>query len=299
MSWKLIGKPVTQKVTRKIVNEFSEMEPAPHDRPLSERRLQVYQRLLKEGMFRPVTWAKAFCPETNGMYRVNGKHTSVMLSSMDPLPDFYVTVEFYECDTLEDVAKLYSTFDSSMQSRTASDIYMSFAATINELKPISRRVIVLAVGGMSVGDGSIYLPKGGGRGTSTTAAERAELLLDHPEFVMWLNDTVAAGISSAKHLLRAPVAGAMFKTWQKSKSAASEFWSAVRDESGPSQNLPDRKLARYLLTVGVNNGVGATRARPVMPREMFVKSIHAWNAWRANEKTELKYYEDKPIPAVK
>lgn len=58
MSFKLVGKPVTLQVTRELAEEFVNMDPAPHDRPLSERRLQVYERLLNEGRFRPVTWAK-------------------------------------------------------------------------------------------------------------------------------------------------------------------------------------------------------------------------------------------------
>ncbi len=138
MGWKLISKPQTVRVTKKIAKEFAEMDPAPHDRPLSERRLQVYQRIFTDGGFRPCTWAKAICEETNGIYRVNGKHTSTFLSGLETLPEYYVTIEDYQCDTLEDVARLYATFDSKMQSRTASDINMSFAATIPELRELPR-----------------------------------------------------------------------------------------------------------------------------------------------------------------
>src|SRR4051812_22803639 len=111
MGWKLTGRPKTQKVTKALAKAFVDMEAAPHDRPLSERRLQVYEKLLYMGEFRPVTWASAYCVETGETYRVNGKHTSIMLSGLEVLPDFFVTIEEYECDTLQDVAKLYSTFD--------------------------------------------------------------------------------------------------------------------------------------------------------------------------------------------
>ena len=33
--------------------------------------------------------------------------------------------------------------------------------------------------------------------------------------------------------------------------------------------------------------------------ETMVKCIHAWNAWRNNETTDLKYHPAKKIPAVK
>lgn len=308
MSWQLLDKPQTLKVTKKLAREFAEMDPAPHDRALSERRLQVYQRLFKEGSFRPCTWAKALCVETEGVYRVNGKHTSTLLAGLGELPEFYVTVESYQCDTLEDVAKLYATFDSNLQSRTARDIYLSFAGTVPELREMPARTLVLAVTGMNVFLGGTYLTPSGSTVVRSQPAERAEALFDHPEFVIWLNQILSAGSDNsrgrdgraqARHLMRAPVVGVMMGTWKKSQTAATEFWSAVRDETGESPQRPDRKLARYLLTAGVDMGGGTRRVKTVHPREMFAKCIHAWNAWRKQETTNLNYYADKDVPAIK
>jgi len=288
MSWKLIDRPKTQKVTAKLAKSFAEMDPAPHDRPLSERRLQVYQRLLAAGEFRPVTWASALCLETGGVYRVNGKHTSTLLSGCDPMPEFYVTVEEYECDTLEDVAKLYATFDSKMMSRTARDINASFAACVPELAPLSPYNVSTAVSGMAY---CLW----GEEAYSHQPAERAELMLEYPEFVLWINGYVG---SKNKPLNRAAVAAAMFATWRKSRSAATEFWNAVREETGTSPDLPDRKLAKWLGQSGVNYGKGAARVKKVGNREFYVKCLHAWNAWRRGETTNLNYYADKKVPAV-
>src|SRR5262252_2702873 len=107
MSWKLIGKPQTVKVTRKLAQEYATMDPPPHERPLSERRLAVYEKLIRQGHFRPVIWATARCKETHGTYRVNGQHTSTLLSGLEDIPEFWAVIERYQCDTLEDVAKLY------------------------------------------------------------------------------------------------------------------------------------------------------------------------------------------------
>jgi hypothetical protein len=306
MGWRLIDKPKTLKVTKLLAQRFAEMEPAPHDRPLSERRLLVYRRVLKEGGFRPVTWAVANCKETNGTYRVNGKHTSVMLAGVDPLPEFYAVVEEYECDTLEDVAKLYATFDSTTQSRSARDIYLSFAATVTELRDLPAHHISLAVTGMTfhLGNGSSTSVKGVGE--RAQAADRAELLLEHPDFVVWMSGVLSSGQvanrgrSQSKHLQRQPVAAAMMGSWTRAKGAATEFWEAVRDETGTSPNLPDRKLARYLMTTGVDTGGGGSRRlRPVPPREMYVKCVHAWNAWRKKETTNLNYYPDAEVPSFR
>jgi hypothetical protein len=296
--WTLRNKPTTVRVTAKLAGEFAGMDPAPRDRPLSERRLQVYERLLRQGTFRPVTWARAWCKETEGWYRVNGKHTSRLLSGLDELPEFFVTVEDYDCDTLEDVAKLYGTFDSKMQSRTVQDINLSFAAAVPELAGLPVRTIGLAVAGMH-----FHLQGGlrSGRDLSQPV-ERAELLLEHSDFVLWLDGVFREGLnhdgrSTSKHLQRQPVVAAMFGTWQKARAASTGFWQAVRDETGATPTLPDRTLARYLMTHGVE-GAGVPRSRKADRKEFYVKCIHAWNAWRRGATTDLKYFPDKKVPAI-
>lgn len=293
MGWQLLDRPKTHKVTKQLAKQFAEMAAAPHDRPLSERRMMVYRKMLQEGTFRPVTWSCAVCVETGDVYRVNGKHTSTVLAAMEKLPDFYVTVEEYECDTLEDVARLYATFDSKMASRTASDINMSFAATVSELSGIPARVINPAVSGMSY---HIWHDRTGHH----QAAERAELLMEHPDFVIWLAEMVSSGEGgNSRSICRQPVVAAMFAGWQKSKSAATEFWTAVRDETGPTPDLPSRKIAKYLGATSVKNGTGAAKVKAASIREIYVRCLHAWNAWRKGEQTNLKYYPDADIPTAK
>jgi hypothetical protein len=297
MGWKLIGKPRTVKATRSLAKQYMEMDPAPHDRPLSERRLAVYQRLLRDGSFRPVAWASAICKATDGVYRVNGKHTSTLLAGLPEMPDFYVVLEDYEADTLEDVVQLYATFDSKMQSRTASDINMSFAATVTGLQHVCRQTINTLVAGLA------WHYFGEHANTTHQPAERAELLLDHVDFGVWF-DRLLSGTEAEqsrthipyRHLARQPVCAAMLACWMKSQTDCKTFWLAVRDETGASPNLPDRRIGKYLALAKANLGRGALGARPVPPREIYAKSISAWNAWRRKESTNLNYYAGKPLP---
>lgn len=304
--WKLIGKPVTQRVTNELAREYAEMEAAPGDRPLSERRLQAYRALLASGQFRPVTWAEAYCKETGGRYRVNGKHTSVMLAAMPKCPDFFVTVECYECDKLEDVAQLYATFDSKMMSRTARDINTSFAAICPELSDVGRTSIDLAVVGLA------YHRWGKQYNTDHQAAERAELMFEDVGFIVWL-DTILVTRGkgrprknevsvNSRHLRRGGVISAMVATWKRDPERATKFWLAVRDETDPEPQLPTRKLAKYLLNTSVISGGGVsrrgTRTKIGDTREFYVKCLHAWNAWKRGEPTALNYYADKDIPEV-
>lgn len=295
MSWKLTGQPKTQRVTEALARKFSEMEPAPDDRPLSENRLRVYQKIIQEGNFRPCQWAAAYCKETGGTYRVNGKHTSTLMSALDPLPELYATVEYYECDTLHDVSRLYATYDSKMMARNANDIYHSFAACVPDLKNVARRVIERVPGAITY---AVYQDEGRSK---TQPPDRAEYLLEYPDFAVWVDKIIGSGVT---HLGRVPVMAAMFLTYQRAPRIAAEFWAAVRDETGEKPDLPDRKLAKWLL---LNSGSVSRRQQStridaryrIRDREYFVKCLHAWNAYREGSGTNLNYHANAKVPDVK
>lgn len=301
MAWKLKGTPKPAKVTAKMASEWANMETIQMDRSLSERRLQVYRRLISRGEFRPVTWAKAFCKETGQEYRVNGKHTSTLMASLDlkTVPEQSVIIESYEADTIEDVARLYSTFDSRQQTRTVGDINRSFASTIEELKGLNDIQVNMAVSALAF---NLWpTTEGGWAGKGKTAAERAELLFDDTEAILWLNNMIQKG-PSHRHLWRVPVAAAMIGTYKRDPKAATTFWTAVRDETGATPDMPDRKLAHFLLTMNIRGAPGSrsqSRRWRAEPREFYVKCIHAWNAWRQNKTSDLKYYTDSDIPTIR
>lgn len=299
MSWKMTKHPETMLANSKLVEEFVNMEPAPYDRPLSERRMMVYERLLKMNAFRPVVWASAVCHETNMTYRVNGKHTSTLLSRLPELPKFHVTVERYSCETLADVAALYGTFDSNLSNRNSTDINASFAAAVPEFAGIPMRIINLAVASVS------YHKWNDTELRKVPHAERAEQLLDHIGFVKWLREIVSTvdtkdRNSLCKHLVRTSVVSAMFATYDRGPVIAKQFWTAVRDESAADRNDATRTLARFLVraVIGGNRGKGGGERNVVSLREMYVKCLHAWNAWRKGETTNLSYYPNSDVPAV-
>lgn len=295
MSWKMIEKPKTVLASASLVKEFVDMEPAPYDRPLSERRMQIYERILKAGAFRPVVWASAMCYETNCVYRVNGKHTSLLLSKQPKLPDFYVTVERWGCDTLTDLGNLYNTYDSNLGSRTNSDINMAFAAAIPSLRDVPQKLINMTV------TAAAFLKWDENTRRRIPQAERAEELMDRSDFVPWLQDVVKTTTTSkmglSKHLLRSPVVCAMLATYDRAPVVAKKFWTEVRDESAPDRNDPTRILARFLVRAVVGGGRSVGKDA-VGQREMYVKCIRAWNSYRSGEATSLQYREADPLPQV-
>lgn len=301
--WKTSEKPRTIIATPFLVKEFDEMEPAPYDRPMSERRLQVYERIWRAGEFRTVVWASATCGETNNTYRINGKHTSRMLSGktakeLEEHP-LHVTVERYFCDKLSDVANLYNTFDSQLASRSNRDVNMAFAAAIGMASVPTRHI-------HNTVSAAAYLKWTESELRKIGAAEKAEELMDRQHFVKWLIEVLPSsgggrthGVNSHLHLHRTPVVTAMMSTYDRAgPHLAKQFWVSVRDESAADRNDASRTLARYLVRTSLRGG-NAKDARKVVPfREMYVKCLHAWNAWRRKETTNLNYFPAADIPEV-
>lgn len=298
MGFVLSERPKQVRVTKALATEFRDMTPAPADRELSEQRLAAYRKAMEMGLFRPtVDWCRAYCEETKEEYRVNGKHTSTLLAALDSIPaEMTACISEYRCHTLDDVARLYSTFDAQEQTRRAGDIYRIFAAIDPTTASMSSRVVSLCVSGVA------FWRVGHRYASETSAAQRAEYLLDGTvrQFASWLSEITAK--TGSRHIQRVPVVAAMWATWNKCRKDATDFWSAVIEESGSSPTLPDRKLAKWLTTHTVNSGGGArhnavsTRAAP---REVCAKSIAAWNAFRTGTTTDLKYYANAKMPSVK
>lgn len=288
---------VVKPLTSSLARYFSEMERAPNDRKLSDRRLSVYKNQLAQGWWRPCTWAEAVCEETGITYRVNGKHTSTLFASMEAVPNgLFVTIETYACATLADVARLYGTYDRSIQARTSSDINRMFAATEPALAEVSNRMIDACAAGLQL------YRSGGVVSTAQMVdpATRAEGLLDECVFVVWASQIVG-DTTKHRHLVRSGVVAAMYATYRKSQRDALSFWQSVRDETGAKPSMPDRQLSRWLLLTSVHAAASGTlpASRRADSREFYVRSLHMWNAWRRDQQVKmLKYYVAEKVPAV-
>jgi hypothetical protein len=297
MAFRLIDRPKTVKVTKSVAREHANLPPAPGDRGLKEARLQSHRKSFQEGTMRPVEWATAYCKENGLTYRVNGNHTSTILSEMI-VPDFYVTIHNFECDTLHDVSRLYSTFDSRIQIRNNTDINRSYCASIPELSDFPDALINQIISGIAY---SKWKDEYFGVNPTT----RAEQIFNYVNFAVWIREMTLGERGepvSRNFLTRVAVITAMLETWQKNKADATKFWSFVRDQTGESPDLPDRKLAKYLLLL---YGKGSPersrfsgRTTRVQNREILCKCIKAWNAYRTNKPTNLKYSQSEGIPKI-
>lgn len=292
MAWSLIEADV-KKCTKALAKKFAEMLPAPHDRNFRPSIAGHLKKAIENNKFRLADFASVNCEATGETYRVNGKHTSTVLNEMNgEFPsELWAVVEHYRADTLEDVAGLYATFDHSKSVRRRGDINKAFAASHPDLAEIPAKIIDSCAAGIGWSLWEIGQ-------LSKDAEECASLLIANPQFVMWAYFILKGDSSKLKHLYRKSVLAAMFKTFCKHQKAATEFWEMVRDESHPKNTHPTRRLAKHLLTHSIRHRDERSSTCDT-PQGMYVRCIHAWNAFRDGTTTDLKFYPSSKTPAVK
>ncbi|GAF85187.1 unnamed protein product [marine sediment metagenome] len=284
MFTKIKKESITLNVRR--AEELLKLNVFKNQRPLRPMWVNDLTNKMREGLFTSGHIAVAIY---NGeKYLVNGQHQchSAIISKMRP----DVIYEEYRCDTMDDVSLLYGQFDNH-KSRSLQNLVAMEMEALGLDWP--RRVGSLVVSGAAMREGigakskdvkvpllKKYLPSG---------KQIKNILTDVDD-----GDT----LNSYRHLTRAPVIHAMILTLEKSQSDSWRFWVDVRDGEGMKRVQPQYKLREFLKESNFDKGRGASgnNRRTVGQHEMTSRCIIAWNAYRKNITTNLKYHPTKPIP---
>ncbi len=294
--FKEIEKPRLVKITHNIARAWKDMARFPHDREIQPARMEFLKKAVAAGEFRGSEWVSAHCKATGLTYRLNGKHTSYVLVDAfesDQAPkDIMALVRHYECETLEDCARLYATFDAKQSTRTRSDIIRGFANANPEFEVIPQSLLSIIAGGMAYS-------KWEATSQHRSVVDCAMLLLEFPEFTLWCATMLQGDNKYAKHIKRKAVIAAMTRTWFKAKDKAKEFWGYIREDCDLPKNSPVRMLYRWLLSTSLNAGGKTAMTGKVASsaREMLGRCITCWNHWRkGTEAKQIVYHRTAPIP---
>lgn len=294
MAWQETAKPKLTTATPALAKKWRGMERFPRDRDLSPTRLEFIKKAILANEFRGSELACISILETGKEYRINGKHTSEALfqlfdSGVEFTPPVMLVRE-YAADTMEDAARLYATFDARQSARTKADVIRGFASASPLLESLESRKLTLACAGMAY---SLWEDKM----RHHDACEQSMLLVQNADFALWMTEMIS-GVGKNRHIFRMSVVAAMVKTWSKAKAAATEFWTGIRDGCTDPPGSPRQKLYRWLLTHTIGSGAGKNAKEAASERETLVRCLHAWNAWRRNESTNLAYVSKAKTPAA-
>ena len=257
-------------------------------RPLNHKQVKMLENEMINGTFLDGNIAIAVLAyENNRKILVNGQHQSQAV--MNTGSEIVVNYQEYDCFNPEDLSDLFRRFDNHKQ-RSLSDCLNPEAEALGvEWK---RKIVRLVVTAACQIEGIADAPK----------VKKVEMLKHYLKEGSFINHLLKDG-KSCKHMLRGAVVRAMIETWRIDKDAALVFWEKVRDGANLEVKAPELKLRSYLMgcsLVGSGRGVGSdVRSGDLASaREIYVKSIHAWNAKRRGKTTDLKYHPLAPAPKI-
>jgi hypothetical protein len=254
-------------------------------RPVKERHLTMLCNEINSGHFLVGDIAIAkLTYDGNRNVLVNGQHQLKAVVKVGK--SINAVYQEYMCSSPNDLSELYRRFDNH-QARSLGDILSpeAIALGVTWKRSIVRLVVAAASFGEAGFHGSTDVPK----------VEKVKYISQYLKQGSFVNHILEGGKIKSSHLKRAAVVFVMMKTWDKDKHLAELFWESVMNGIDLTANSPMLVLRNYLLTSALG---GSNKLRVSNSREMQVKCIHAWNAYRSGSKTSLKYHPNAPIPKI-
>lgn len=277
-----------EALTPELAEEFATAPAFVGERALRPARKAELHSKLESGRFFSPRWATA--THDGKLCRVNGQHSSTVLAEANGhFPHgLDVIVDRFTCDTPEDLAELFSQFDPKFSSRTTVDVLNANGRVHKSLDDVTPSMLKAATNGITfclAQDAGISIK-------SFSDNDRGRLIHEHREYMLFRH-----ALGHCRMLKKIGVEGAIYRTWQRDPDAAHDFWFAVRDATAPSNTDATRVLNHFLLTSVNDADRGTGRAWSTVA--FYVKSIHAWNAWRDGTGTSLKYHHKAAPPKAK
>jgi hypothetical protein len=279
-------------LTREFAVMFSRLPSLHGDRNrdsiTGKARIAWLARLLDDGLFYSPSWATA---EVDGVtYRVNGGHSSQMLASResDFPPGMTCIIQRFHCDDEADLANLFDQFDQRRSLRSISDKIKAHCGAASDLKdiPVSRVRYICA--------GIAYYMMNDGKESRLEEEERVRLIHEHEDYILF-----AHGFAVSRTMVNAGVQAAIYATWLRCSTSASDFWHLVQSENAPQARHSSRVLANFLRD-GIGKKKPGTGSSKWTTRAFFCKSVYAWNAYRTGLLiNKLRYFANVPWPVVK
>jgi hypothetical protein len=194
--------------------------------------------------------------------------------------------------------KLYASLDRG-KARNQSNVVVSWLAGTDEFPGYSKQLLKLLAQGVGVWQWESKHSRKLHQGDERSAM----LLTTQNKLALMVGSLLKeAKPSESRHILRAPVVGAMFATFNKAQKDSIEFWQVVRDGLGVgSKSDPRHTLRNWLMTAGLAKSVAANGDNKIVTQEeMYRGCLGAWNAHRAGrDLKQIRLSMTDPRPDIR
>jgi hypothetical protein len=275
-------------LTPEVLKEFQQAEPLPGERALKAVRLRKLLKLMRDGEFVQVTWARGRNRSDGKVYRFDGQHTAHLLGDLltnprDDMPfpkGLPVLITNYEFDSLEeDAARIFDLFNNPLSVRSNTDMMGVYKASFAELTQIDPAFLVKVTNGISYYHRQTETKAAKGDQAALfqyTDPRRAGALFSnkwHREFAVWaanLRDT-----KNARFLNRTGIMARLYADWRDDTDEATQFWTLVLTESHSDPDDETRLLADDLRRFD-------SARNKVTQEKFFREAAKAWKRYRRN-----------------
>jgi hypothetical protein len=274
-------KSETVDLTPEFVTKFRELPGSPTERDVRRKRVDFLREKATSGQLVNFNWVIAQLEEKE--YRMNGQHSSLMLSELNGnFPkDLKVHLDTFKVDDKEGLALLFRQYDSRHSTRSLSDISGAYQGLHENLQEVPKDVAKYGIEGIVWYNHNVEsLPTPSGEDAYTLFADGR-----YHEFLKW-----TSGILSIKtpEMKRVPVLAAMYATYKTSKKDAGEFWEEVaRCGIGSDDAKPSTLLDNWLVTATDKKNV------TLKPGQVYQGAIYCWNAYRSDRQIRDVRYDTK------
>ena len=250
----------------------------------------------------------AFGSLNGDTYLMNGQHFLTALLKFDCPID--AVVEKYKCENKPQLSELFRQFENLPRSLTDMIFAEHEALGITTFPFWISQLIVAAASMEYLAGVNWQETKIAARGGVNIGSVSSRKVFGKDEKVALLN----LNIPTAEWLARLfvgkdgkivrnrvrpfaikDIVFLMFKTNRVHIKDSEIFWNQVVWGENLTSEMPTYKLRQFYLTIPMRGQKGIS---PITSHEKICRGVHAWNAFRRNNPTELRYYPKGNIPRL-
>ena len=253
-----------RNLTQEFAAKFDAMTPLPGERRRKERRLRFLLDKLRQGHFYSPHWAMGVELQTGQRYRLDGQHTSYLLTHLPQDVQFpvglSVMLETVEFDSVvEDALDLFDKYNPPESARTNDDVMGLYQSQYPEFKEFNPGFLLNVAAGLNRHEAGLQ------DGRALPARQRGMLWANpsYREFALWAGQFQGPkDVTLNFRFLRKPIIVAeMFADMCAHREAAGEFWGHVFRADVANPHDETRQLADELNKLSERKNPTAERYR--------------------------------------
>ena len=260
----------TVDLTPQLATQFSTMPASTTERDISPKRLDYLKKAVLNGTAISFCWAQAKVTETGETVRINGHHSSTMLTKLNgQFPaGLKAHIDTYTVPNNEALIVLFRQLDNRASARTVDDISGAYQGLHPGLVTVPKRAARRAI------EGAAWFLRNVRGDAVPTGDDRLDQFnrLDLHPFIHMVGNILSVKTPEFVH----SVVGAMFGAWERDPTDAERFFGDVSKQGGGNNaDHPAVVLDAWLVDARDCKG-----DKKPTEREIYTACAVAWNAFR-------------------